>query len=343
MSLQQRKYRTLHIPTVSHERLFPCGLIWEYYRYTDSDGNPININQPTYQPILHVNKNSKDFELLLLLDQTPPIPITAKPILQSSDNLTRSSQRAARQLRRLVNLNNLYIMITFTFAPKQDKSIGFPRKILPLDDQKCKKTIHFTWNKFLTALRRRFSKEGRIFRWVKVLEKHDSEETSEEKRGTYHIHLATDLFTDYETLLNLWGYGIINIKDFRTGKTIGENKIKESLQTSDPGSYMSKYVSKDMKSGHNLNERRFSCSHHLDTPKPIKDRASIRSFLLCPEEWFNKWWSFSLSSEQHKQLQTLDIEDICTYQNRYEVKIQDKERQERNIFVEYKKYNFRKL
>ena len=112
-----------------------------------------------------------------------------------------------KTVRRYVNLNHLFFMYTFTFAISLNDNVIGLSKILPLESQRHRTEIERIWNSRLSIIRKALGNSGTPFRFLKVLEPHNSEKSTCEKRGAFHIHLATDRWIDKGGLQKLWKYG----------------------------------------------------------------------------------------------------------------------------------------
>jgi len=215
---------------------------------------------------------------------------------QKERNIKKSSWRARKQVRRLVNANRCRYMWTLTLAPPSPEN-----KILydciPLALQRDYDAVRMLWKAFL----RRFKRElgGRTFKWILVLELHDSKRTSDEKRGTWHLHFATPDRLEWEDILHFWSHGHVRFDDFQKGK-----KGRRKGEVQNPGAYMSKYIGKNFDES-NFHRKRYTRSRDTETPRKIS-----------LEEWLNCYFSVNdelvFRTEQRFVSQKDGIEYIST-------------------------------
>ena len=209
----------------------------------------------------------------------------------------RSLKRAQRTCRRKIEAHRMTMMWTVTFAlpPENDleKDEYLSRGIyrfLTGEEQRNREKIHKAWNVFVTQLRRVCKKEDISLKWLKVLERHDSEKTSEVKRNTFHIHIATDLRMNKHRLQRLWGYGQVWFTDYeklQCKSAEGKTKNVDFGVQRDPAFYMSKYMEKDFDEAKTLNEKAYTSSQNTGVPKPIYQEDEIEDMKRDPKKAFN--------------------------------------------------------
>lgn len=200
---------------------------------------------------------------------------------ETAENIaSRVNHRARKQIRRLVNANDLRGLLTLTLAPpseendkkyktvdiERQKDYSEVRKILHRYQCRLRKRIRANTNK-MRLLRRSIG--GCNPRYIAVFELHDSEKTSELKRGTWHIHLAVDC---NEVLVSLmrrtWKHGMTDFQDYRYDK---EGKLRDE-EVSNPGAYISEYIGKE---GAQFGEaelrykKRYTASRGVKRPKKV--------------------------------------------------------------------------
>lgn len=211
-----------------------CGNFWEVFLTTSSYVTGIRQNNTPLD---------KDEE-------------KAKALAKNS--AIRSAKRAEKQVRRLVNTNKLQYMWTLTFAPPSPENEKVYR-CMPLDLQKEPNAIKSVWRMLYLDMQEFYPD----MKWLVVYELHDSQKTSDLKRGTWHIHFATNVFLDYEVVNNLWGWGRIQVDDFSKPK-----KGSRDTAVRNPGAYMSKYIGKNF-TKENKHVKRYSRSRNMQVPKKI--------------------------------------------------------------------------
>lgn len=137
-------------------------------------------------------------------------------------NLARSVRRSKAQVRRKCMAGGLDHLLTLTYrANVTDLGLAFC-------DAK----------RFIRLVRERLPD----WKYVLVPERHDSEKTSEAKRGSVHFHMAVRGFQDVRFLRRCWqrvvGEGNVDVKGPR-----GRGSVKWKLPTL--ASYLSKYITKE--------------------------------------------------------------------------------------------------
>ena len=180
-------------------------------------------------------------------------------------NRRKAAYRAAKQVRRLVNTNECRFMWTLTLAPPSDENkINY--QCVPLDKQRDYDFVRGLWKGFLRRFRREIK---RRFRWILVLELHDSERTSEEKKGTWHLHFATPDRLEWEDIMHYWGHGHVRFDDFQRPKGgVRKHEVRN------PGAYMSKYIGKNFEDS-SLHRKRYTRSRNTIIPT----RVGVDDFL----------------------------------------------------------------
>lgn len=275
----------------SSKKLTPCGDVWYLEEYFDTDGRPVKFLHGSRKAR---DKNSRLFSALKLWAEQdckgdfPDIPDCKKPekVPYTDEQKCKKGKinrgHSKRNMRQYVNRNKLTFMGTLTFALRLHKNVPGLRMILPEEKQRDRKEVERVWHNRLGVIRKHLRSMGIDFKFVKVLEKHDSEKTSSRKRGTYHIHFATDRWVDEFLLQRLWGYGTADMEDFnrpRPKGTRGKNDPGRGVVV-DPGMYMSKYMEKDFDDAelHGY-QKAFSRSQNLKKPVPERDESVINGML----------------------------------------------------------------
>jgi len=186
----------------------------------------------------------------------------------------RAAYRSQKQVRRLMNTNNLYMMYTCTFAcsPSDGGWAGNTRcfRCVPISAQRSYKDVKRLFRNFWQRLRRAGYEE---LKWLVVFELHDSPKTSDLKRGTWHVHIATDTDIPEAEMLALWTHGTVCRDDFRESK-----QGTRDAGVRNPGAYMSKYIGKSFTVA-NKHLKRYSRSRNMR--KPL--RISAETFF---DQWF---------------------------------------------------------
>lgn len=196
----------------------------------------------------------------------PKLPETAASIA------ARTALRAQKQVRRIVNANNFRYMWTLTFCPSNASMSEYYHHGMPTQDQKNYDKVRAHWKSFV---RRMYSAFGK-FAWLVVFELHNSEKTSEEKRMTYHLHMATNIYMDWFHVSKVWDAGIVRVDDFQRSVKERGGKVRN------PGAYMSKYVGKNFEKNF-PNRKRYSTSRDCKKPKKFL-YSEIAEWLVSVEK-----------------------------------------------------------
>ena len=276
---------------------------------------------------------------------------------QKQEERRRYHQRTKGKVKRLVQTNRLYFMLTFTFAFPDSPVDNIPgcRFSLTEEEQRDWEKVQKVANSRLTEIRKYVrEKLGKKFSYVRIVEPHDSEKTSERKRGTFHIHLVTSVEIPHKVLSELWGYGCVWMSDFEKGRRIKPDGSVEYLGfVNDPGAYVAKYLNKGFESFRLPYKQVYSSSHGLVHPDrtPVYDEEEIAE--ICQDiqkhpEVFGKdapkWLLQGV-----KQVE--NIEEMCSHSDTFELgelpfytkTVVGFERLETPVFLRYKAYNFRRL
>jgi len=371
-----------------HEKLFLCGSAWEHYRFTDMEGNPWFFRygftkKPEFPDEKTVGKYGKQLfsvweqciaegddwaeeslysQLLSHLshhENLNNVKERRKKIERKTSESERERQKLIRlrrqkqTVRRYTNLNKLHFMYGLTFALKKNEKVKGLRFVLSREEQKDRESVERAWNIRRGNIRKYCERKGRDFKYIKILERHDGERTSEEKRGTFHIHLASDRPFPKSKLQELWGYGTVWIDDFnKSKKRVNGETItgKRKSPVADPGRYLAKYIDKDFEEhGKEPYKRAFSPSKNLRKPIPIRDSYAIRRVLNNPAKHLD---TETLIELKKMGIDTRDIsnEEIwskcLTYQSEFEVSfpVEGPSGPEmRHLKVHYATWNMRKL
>lgn len=349
----------------SSKCLYPCGDVWELYQYYDEYGQPYRmaygytLAKPAdnKQKTQDSDKYLGDVEDLLDID-TPAEQLTNTPVHAYDPKAERQRyvRKIKKTVRRLINANRLTYMYTLTFALELDTKVPALRFVLPEHLQRDRQKILEIWNKRLTYIRRALKQRyDRDFRFVLVPEIHDSDQTDPRKRGTYHLHLATDKPIDKAELQALWGYGVVWVDNF--GRSKSYNKDTNKYEThdrdilDDPGRYMAKYMDKDFDSFEDFaawKQHKYSSSRNLQRPEKLKirDEQAIALALKDPQTVYD---FEGVSKVQAAKVRALgDINTVKTYEGVYGVDVRkwDKDKGEMatvKMQVRYTCYNFRLL
>ncbi len=182
----------------------------------------------------------------------------AKTLLSVEEIVRRCAVRAQKNVRRIVNTNKFRFLWTLTIEPAKEGRPGIANTPVPTEGQRDYDTVRALWKSFIRRLYAVYDK----FPWLVVFELHDSEKTSEEKRGTYHLHFACNAILRWTAVGAAWQCGFVRFDDFAKKKR-GRNG---SVQN--PGAYLSKYIGKSF-NVENYNRKRFTCSRNIKRPRKL--------------------------------------------------------------------------
>lgn len=353
-----------HSIDIFSQKFYVCGDIWEHYEFFDEQGRPLSfkagytlpketkaIEEIVEDAIEQAERQELENEIQACLDKLDEIEKTPMTEDEKRAERERYIRKVKKTIRRLINGNRLYYMYTLTFALEENKNVNGLRFILPEDDQRDREQVLDVWNTRLTDIRRWLTqKYHRDFKFVLVLERHDSENTDPRKRGTYHLHLATDKPLDKHELQQHWGYGVVWVDDFKKTK-IWDKTLQKYVNVdtgfiNDPGRYMADYLEKEIDNPEFLNKHAYSSSRgNLRRPKQncIRDDESITRILENPSLAFQR--GEIPESVYQKILRLKNIEEVETYDTLkanngkpYEV-----DTPIGKVYVRYRVFNFRLL
>ena len=183
------------------------------------------------------------------------------------NSIVRSAKRAEKTVRRLVNTNRLTTMWTLTFAPDSEENRKKWR-VSTKEEQSNIEWVKAEWREFYLKI----NKYKPRWKWLVVFELHDSTKTSEIKRGTWHIHFATDTRLEWEAVNVLWERGNVRFDDFSKPK---RGARKGAVRN--PGAYMSKYIGKSFDES-NFHVKRYSRSRNMKRPEKITVDTLLERF-----------------------------------------------------------------
>ncbi len=175
-------------------------------------------------------------------------PTDADPLprgVRGQGDLERNRERAARRAKKKIR-----------FACKSggfDLMVTLTTRNAIIDRDVFQKIIE----KFVRLVRKA---TGDSLHYVLALEKHDSEKTSENKRGSLHAHIALKGRQDYKLLQSVWNYRVCGGLGY-VRVTNGSRK----MSTSRIAGYISKYASKSI-SDVAFNKKSYWISRNISKP-----------------------------------------------------------------------------
>lgn len=356
---------------VTSGKLLRCGLAWKHVTYYDEQMRPLSFpsgytlkrstsekdENAAYYAAYQVEEFlEKHPELLSGVSENTSAPAASDPLqVERERDTARRKRRQKDRCKDLVNKNYLNYMFTFTFALEENINVHGLRFILPAAKQRDRAAVETVWNTQLTMIRREMSARGKDFKFVKVLERHDGEDTDARKRGCYHIHLATDRDFEKDFLQELWGYGIVSVDNFNRKKTTVKGNtvnVERDGCVISPGDYMAKYIDKDFEECDALGHRAYSPSQNLVKPIPDKDTDTRKAYLAQPSTGFSEFDKVHIEEVEPglfaKINALVDIESVKVFDKTFAVEFQrvspdTGETEPVKMFVRYELYNFRLL
>ncbi len=160
-------------------------------------------------------------------------------------NRLRSARRAKRAIRFACKTAEFDRMITLTTK-----------------DNFTREEIQRLVERFIKLVR--VATNGKID-YIIVPEKHDSEETSESKRGSHHVHIAVVGRQDYKLLVSIWHYRICKGRGFVHVSNPFNKRTGKAYSPAQMASYLYKYVSKNI-SGADFNKKSYWISQNIAPP-----------------------------------------------------------------------------
>jgi hypothetical protein len=156
-------------------------------------------------------------------------------------NRERAARRAKKRIRHACKSARFDRMITLT------------TRDAIFDRDKFQKMIE----KFIRIVRKATGDE---LPYVLTLEKHDSNKTSEAKRGSLHAHVAVRGRQNYKLLLSVWNYRVCGGRGF-----VRVSNGTRKMSSGRIASYISKYISKSI-SDVAANKKSYWISHNIAAP-----------------------------------------------------------------------------
>ena len=131
---------------------------------------------------------------------------------------------------------------------------------------------------------------GDVMPYVLTVEKHDSEKTSEAKRGSLHAHVAVRGRQDYKLLQSIWNYRVCAGQGF-----VKVSNGTKKMNSGRIASYISKYIGKSS-SDVAFNKKSYWISHNIAAPvRTVKLFRTLSEALEWLIDFYNTKgvsWSF---------------------------------------------------
>lgn len=177
---------------------------------------------------------------------------------RNKEDVARSLRQTQKSIRHKVMMMEADKMVTMTTQ----------EPIVHIDDMKMLLTV------FFRLARAKIPN----FKYLAVLERHDSEKTSKGKLHSLHVHFATVGRIDYNLLRDLWrtvvskhrgtAYEAANINvSLSSGKNAKGSYVR--IKRAQMARYMSKYVATDIEFGDPC-KKRFWASKNIEKPRKLR-------------------------------------------------------------------------
>lgn len=200
--------------------------------------------------VLHDFNKGEQFEAVIHKYETwsdfPDAPdSTVRGVRGEGDiekNRERAARRAKKKIRHACKSARFDRMLTLTTRDAIFDRDAFQRMI----------------ETFIRLVRK---STGEAMPYVLTVEKHDSQKTSEAKRGSLHAHVAVRGRQEYKLLQSIWNYRVCGGRGF-----VRVSNGTKSMSPSHIASYISKYISKSI-SDVAANKKSYWISHNIAAPE----------------------------------------------------------------------------
>ena len=191
----------------------------------------------------------------------------------------RAARRAKRSIRHACKTADFDRMVTLTTK-----------------DNFTREQIQRKAERFIKLLR---LATGGKMDYIIVPEKHDSEKTSEDKRGSYHVHIAIRGRQDYKLIVSIWHYRICNGRGFVHVSNPFNKRTGKHYSPAQMANYLYKYVSKNI-SDVEFNKKSYWISQNI--APPVRTVLLFRTYLdaLCAAVEHFKKRGLPFGFEKHR-------------------------------------------
>jgi hypothetical protein len=144
--------------------------------------------------------------------------------------------------------------------------------------------------------------------YIVVPEKHDSEKTSEGKRGSHHVHIAVCGRQDYKLLVSIWHHRICKGRGFVHVSNPFNKHTGKAYSAAQMANYLYKYVSKNI-SGVDFNKKSYWVSQNIAAPVRLVRlfRTYQEALVAAVEHFKERGLSFSFEGHRSWRDETLDV------------------------------------
>ena len=230
-------------------------------------------HQNWHRLVLHEFPNGNQFEAVIhnyeTWSQPSDIPEPEFRGVRGEGDIERNRERAARRAKRKIRHS--------CKSARFDRMLTLTTRNAIFDRDAFQRMIE----KFIRLVRKA---SGDDLSYVLTLEKHDSEKTSEAKRGSLHAHVAVRGRQDYKLLQSVWNYRVCGGQGF-----VRVSNGSKKMSVGRIASYISKYISKTI-SDVAANKKSYWISHNIAVPvRTVKLFRGLSDAL----RWLLDYWNAS--------------------------------------------------
>jgi hypothetical protein len=227
-------------------------------------------HQNWHRLVLHEFPNGNQFEAVIhsyeTWSQPSDIPEPEFRGVRGEGDIERNRDRAARRAKRKIRHS--------CKSARFDRMLTLTTRNAIFDRDQFQRMIE----KFIRLVRKA---SGDAMLYVLTLEKHDSEKTSEAKRGSLHAHVAVRGRQDYKLLQTVWNYRVCGGQGF-----VRVSNGSKKMNVGRIASYISKYISKTI-SDVATNKKSYWISHNIAAP--VRTVKLFRDFSEA-FRWLVHYW-----------------------------------------------------
>jgi hypothetical protein len=206
-------------------------------------------HQNWHRLVLHDFNNGEQFEGVIHKYETWSEPSDEPELdfrgVRGEGDIEKNRERAARRAKKKIR--------HACKSARFDRMLTLTARDAIFDRDKFQRMIE----KFIRLVRKA---SGEALPYVLTLEKHDSNKTSEAKRGSLHAHVAVRGRQDYKLLQSVWNYRVCGGRGF-----VRVSNGTRKMSSGRIASYISKYISKSI-SDAAANKKSYWISHNIAAP-----------------------------------------------------------------------------
>ncbi len=206
-------------------------------------------HQNWHRVVVHDFNGGEQFEAVIhkyeSWSQPSDIPEPAFRGVRGEGDIEKNRERAARRAKKKVR--------HACKSAKFDRMLTLTTRQAIFDRDVFQKMIEM----FFRLVRKA---TGDAMPYVLTIEKHDSEKTSEAKRGSLHAHIAVKGRQSYKLLQSIWNYRVCGGQGY-----VRVSNGTKKMSSNNIASYLSKYISKSV-SDVATNKKSYWISHNIAAP-----------------------------------------------------------------------------